>query len=254
MTANRFFIKAYGPDDDALKIALAWLAKEATRRQLPAVIVVYQSDQGRALARVIGEAQAKGLLAGTPVKLNGVDLSLVTMRKLGPMALSKKVALAVWLSDKDLAKVDDARPAAMGIVPWAEGDGEQWIESWNAIDMRSGQAATGGGEIDSPIVAEALRSLTGSVNLGTGLGHPSDRDLAIETFQRLHRAGERFDGRAVRVWAVQHGWSSGHADELAKIAEGVRQGKRFKRSTPGRVMLKDNIIEIWRERSKGGKP
>lgn len=102
---NRFFIKAYGPDDDALKIALAWLAAEAKRQQLPAVIVVYQKDQGLALGRVVGEAQAKALTAGQTVKLNDVDLSLVTMLKLGPISLLKKVALAVWLPDKELAKV-----------------------------------------------------------------------------------------------------------------------------------------------------
>lgn len=245
---NRFFIKAYGADDDALKIALVWLAAEAKRRGAPAVIVVYQKDQGLALGRVVGEAQAKALTAGQTVKLNGVDLSLVTMRKVGPISLSNKVALAVWLPDKELAKVDDAKPAAMGMVPWTHEDGQTWIASWNPIDMRTMQSPAGGGSDLNPVVAEGLRGIAAK-----SLSHPSDHDRAIETFERLRAAGESFAGRSVRAWAVWNGWSAQGADELAEIADAVKEGRRPRRSTPGRVMLKDEVVDLWRQRVKDGR-
>jgi hypothetical protein len=244
---NRFFINAYGTDDDALKIALVWLAAEAKRRQLPAVIVVYQKDQGLALGRVVGEAQAKALTAGQTVKLNDVDLSIVPMRKLGPMSLVKSVALAVWLPDKELAKVDDAKPAAMGMVPWTDEDGQTWIASWKPIDMRTMQQKAGGSDLN-PVVAEGLRGIAAK-----SLSHPSDHDRAIETFERLRAAGESFAGRSVRAWAVQHGWSAQGADELAEIADAVKKGNRLRRNTPGRVMLKDEVVNLWRQRVKDGQ-
>src|SRR5262249_10811912 len=151
----------------------------------------------------------------------------------GPMSLLKKVALAVWLPDKELARVDDAKPAAMGMVPWTNEDGQTWIASWNPIDMRTMQQPAGGGSDLNPVAAEGLRGI-----IAKSLSHPSDRDHAIETFERLQAAGESFAGPSVRAWAVQHGWSAQGADELAKIAEAVKKGTRLRRSTPGRVMLK----------------
>jgi hypothetical protein len=38
-----------------------------------------------------------------------------------------------------------------------------------------------------------------------------------------------------------------------EIAEAVTQGKRLKRDTSGRVMLKDDVVELWRKRVKDGQ-
>ena len=67
-------------------------------------------------------------------------------------------------------------------------------------------------------VENALQRLTDTINLGTGLNHPSDKKHAERTFDKLRADGHAFDPVEVRRWAQRHNWSSGAAAELEAVA------------------------------------
>ena len=240
---RRCFINAVGPDDDALRKALQWLVLTAKDEKTEGVIVTYAKGNAENLGRVLGEAATKQLLAGRQVNADGVLVSLVTARK-GYSAVAGRVVLALWADDDVLAKLDDSWPKAICLVPWTDDDGGTWKATWAPVDIASGKAAPASAGL-SPLTRAALRSLTSSVNLGTGLGHPSDRDAAIETFRILKNAGEQLDPDAIRAWAAKNGWQARGADEVAEIVRGVNAGKAFR--TSGMKQYTDRILDIWRD-------
>ena len=126
-------------------------------------------------------------------------------------------------------------------------DIKKWVAADSPVELRSGSAAPAS-SIPNAIVIEALKSLTSSVNLGTGLGHPSDHDAAVWTFRALMEAGVPFDPDEVRAWAASHGWRMAAADELGDFAQRILDGRRIRtRSRP----WKTEIVDIWRRRAEG---
>ena len=244
---GRQIVNCVGVDDDALSHAIAWLTDAAKKLGKTAIIVTHSKDSAENLKRVLGDQVTRVLVSGQSARINGVAVSLATMTRPLPVSLRNHVVLAIWLDDQALTKLDDAAPAAICFVPWAEGDGSLWKTTWRPTDLRTGSpvpAASPG----NPVVEEALRSLTLTVNLSTGLNHPSDREKAIEMFRLLKNAGEAFDPVAVRAWAANNRWSSTGADELAEVAAGVLAGKRYR--TSGQ-WFRSQIIDDWRKRASG---
>jgi hypothetical protein len=95
------------------------------------------------------------------------------------------------------------------------------------------------------VVEKAMEALTVSVNLSTGLGHPSDKESAIGMLKLLKSAGENYEPEQLRAWAVCHGWQPRHARSLAELAEKVKAGKRIQGGK--RKMWRSDIIDIWRQ-------
>jgi hypothetical protein len=246
---ERVFVDCEGPDDKALADAFRWLVQEVERRQLPGVIVTYAKSNAENLSRVLGERGAAALIAGRSLPVKTQTVSLVTVTKRLPYSLRGSVVLSVWLDDKHLSALDDAQPAAICAVPWIPDSIQKWRRSWNPRELRKGLPSAPEVAIDNAVVIEALQSLTVSVNLSTGLSHPSDRDDAIHTFRALRHGREAYDPAAVRAWAVQNGWSATGADELQEIAQGVLEGKRFRTREPaGRS---SESLAYWRKRARG---
>lgn len=78
----------------------------------------------------------------------------------------------------------------------------------------------------SAIINEAIKTLSGSVNITTGLNHPNDMNKARELFKILHDMGEVILKSDVASAALAKGWSSDDADELGSLAQQIGEGKK----------------------------
>lgn len=87
----------------------------------------------------------------------------------------------------------------------------------------------------SPLVIEALKSLSARVNVSTGLTHPIDESAAKELFKMLHKEAEQLPGSDVTMWAVSNGWQDEDARKLGELAEKIGNG--------GRVVVKHK--DVW---------
>lgn len=238
---KRFFIHAHGQDDDAVRRGLAWLVQEA-KEAGGGTLHVPGLDNLRSLGHIIRNIDA--IAKNKVFTLNGVRIDIATLRT-GEI---RGAVLALWTDDKALEGIEDRwMPPAICAIPWNGRDIDKWVAAFGPTEIRTGDkpAPT---TVSNAVVAEALRSLTSSVNLGTGLGHPSDHDAAVWTFRALKDAGETFSPEEVRAWAAAHNWRLKDAAELAAIAQKVIEGKRIKtHSRP----WKSDIIDYWRERAAG---
>jgi hypothetical protein len=70
-------------------------------------------------------------------------------------------------------------------------------------------------------VEEALERLTQTINLSTGLSHPSDKKHAERTIAELRQEGHSFHPVEIRRWAQRNAWSSNAAANLEAIARKV---------------------------------
>lgn len=103
----------------------------------------------------------------------------------------------------------------------------------------------------SPVIQEALKSLTVRVNLSTGLAHPLDSDSAKELFNILKENGQHLVRAEIEEWASQNGWAARHASALGELGEKIGAGGRVQIQNKGR--WKVGIYEEWLFKSQGAQ-
>jgi hypothetical protein len=242
---QRAFVDAHGADDDALSEGFRWLfgvVEEGGYRK--AAVFVSAVAQVESLGRVVGAEVAQSLRQNRQIDVDGTTIDLLVERKL-PVAFEDGPILAVWVDDKQLDKIDGLRPPGICAIPWSRTDIDGWKANWNPLDVRTGELSGSDETIENPVVEKAMEALTASVNLSTGLSHPSDKESAIGMLKLLKSAGEDCDPNQLRAWAVRHGWQPSHARSLAELAEKVKAGRRVQGGK--RTMWRSDIIDVWRE-------
>ena len=104
--------------------------------------------------------------------------------------------------------------------------------------------------VSNKVVLMALKSFASGANRVSGISHPSDKRTAIETFTILKNNNEHYDPREVESWLIERAdWEPGFAGDVAEIASGILEGRRFTSRQRG-PMYNENIIEVWREEAR----
>jgi hypothetical protein len=241
---ERFFIPAYGPDDEALKDGFRWLFDYARENGSGEVAVEVPSVGSISnLGRVIGDGNAKKLVKDRHLQVDGVRLTVFT-EKTAPHRFEVGPVLAAWVDDKRLDKLDVLNAPALCAIPWDRTDIDGWKTAWNPANARTGDAAGSGEPVGDPVLRAALKSLSQIVNLSTGITHPSDKASAVQLFRILRTGGVPFRPEEVKAIAVQAGWEPRHARDLASVAERIAAGKVVQ--ARGGTMWREDILDHWR--------
>lgn len=240
-----FYVGAEGADSDAVRSGLLWLRDAIRRAGCEGLLVVPDLrglDRG-VLKDVIGAEATAGLKKHRRLTLNGdAVVTLATWSKLptrwsGPM-------LVLHPSKAALDKVDAVLevPEVL-VVPWIPGETDGWIATWGATDLLSGKSQPQSSL--SPVVEEALRTLTRRVNVSTGIVHPRDRAAAIDLFKRLRGAGFKLEPEKIRQWLVRHSWAPEDAAEVKTLVEAITDRRPIR---GGRTSWADDIMEQLKAR------
>ncbi|MBL4799517.1 MAG: hypothetical protein JKY50_19110 [Oleispira sp.] len=222
---HRVLIPIDSQDPLSWSYAQAYAEKiiEAHRKQMNVVLLVHTKNQisSTSLSSHIGSSRAKVLSKGDPLVLpSGAQLQLMTLKTLG-YSLRDTIIIAFYADEKMLQLVDDHKElAGVVVVPDQPGDANQWVARWGATIH--GQAPKPANKlIADPIVENALLTITMLINLSTGLGNPRDKSSANEILRILKTKGHALSPEIVRSWAIQNGWRSDGADDLAKLARKI---------------------------------
>lgn len=136
------------------------------------------------IGEFLGQAVAKALIKGQSVRLEGVTVSLESPQTFRPIP-GQGLLVGAHISVKDMGKLEDAWGTQILVyLPWNDLEAQEWKATWypQTIGSKSEEAQTS--SLSVP-VEEALKRLTDMINLGTGLGHPSDKRHAQKTFDKL---------------------------------------------------------------------
>ena len=161
--------------------------------------------------------------------------------------------LVIYPSKDLLDKVDELYDVTdVLVIPWGMPEVQFWIDQWQAKSLEGGPDQEVPPVTLHPMVRAALRHLTNTVNLKTGIVHPSDHQKAIEFFETLHLAGIEYNPADIRAWLVgQGGWGPKDADEVAKLAADMAQGKKLRGKT-GKA--DQGLLDYWAEKISEGHP
>lgn len=221
MTLQRFLIENHGPNVEAFKMALAEAIKFSHSNdidQITLVVPAKGSFPHTVIGEFFGDQTSKLLCKGEIVNLAyGISMNLETPNSISSY---KKfgVVLAAYLSEKDMSIIDDIRSVqAVVYLPWHEDEGKKWLAFWNPVIW---------GDSSWPVeslafsqnIENALKCITGRINLSTGLVHPNDKEFTKRIFQKLKSEGHDLEPEDVKSWAIKNGWKAEHAENFAKLA------------------------------------
>lgn len=225
----RIVVPVDSQDPEAWNLALAYAQKigEARKQVSDVVLLVHtkrQFDQ-TALSSYVGKRNAAALSKGNSVGLsNGATLRLCTLRTVSQRH-DGSVVVAFFADDQLLDATDDLDGlGGIVAVPDRPEGADTWAMRWGAIVHGKENQQTQK-LIDDGVVEAALRNIVSNVNPSTGIGHPRDKELANENLRILRANGHKLDGAAIRSWAIQQGWTSSNAEELAKLAAKIGELK-----------------------------
>jgi uncharacterized ubiquitin-like protein YukD len=239
-----FFVNSQGPDDNSAKKAFQWLLKRPEKNAFLAV-PVYGTLKG-VISNVLGNEAVKLLKKSGVLRLGNKDVVLVTERK--HIYDGKNLPLLAFYPTRGFLDKLDSIPnvSAMLVVPWIMKKVEPWIRTWNAMELEAQGSMEAPEElVSNKVVVQALKSLTATVNVSTGITHPLDKEAAIQTFTILRNAGELFNPVDVKAWLIRYGnWDATDAQEVADIAQKVLERRRLRK---GRSHWRKDILKIWRE-------
>lgn len=241
---DRFYIDAHGADDDAVAHGFAWLIETCQKLSSRGAVVTPGVNQLESLGSAIGGTAAAALKKDRQVQVQGGVVIEAYSDKTLPFSFDGPI-LGVWVDDKEMLKLEALRPAALLAIPWNRANLDSWKSNFAPVDWRTGEPASGAAPMD-PVAAEAIRSLSDSVNLSSGFHHPMDKPKAVWTFKLLKKAGIDFTSQGVEAAAVQSGWEPRHAAELSEMAQKILDGRTVQ---GGKNPWAADIVEQWRSRA-----
>ncbi|MGY3585523.1 hypothetical protein ACVIGB_005423 [Bradyrhizobium sp. USDA 4341] len=204
-----------------VRTAFAGIVKLAKEKGITRVTLIVPKKGGwehSIVGEFLGAGVAKALTKGQSVTLvEGITMVLESPQTFRPTA-AQGLLVGVHISTKDMAKLDDAWGAqAILFLPWSDNESQEWKATWHPTTFGQKGPEALASTLSEP-VQEALVRLTESINLGTGLSHPSDKKHAERTFDKLRSEGHSFDPIEVRRWAQRNNWSSNAAADLESVA------------------------------------
>ena len=218
---KRILVRNHGPDEKAAIKAIAVAFKEALSNgadRIDLIVPAKSAFSGSVVAKALGDGATKQLLAGKTVLIkDGVSLKLESPDTLRH-STSVRIALATYLDGKGIRAVDGlSNLKCIVFLPWISDEGEGWQQSWGAEVL--GEKTPDADLHLHPQLEQKLTALTNTINLSTGLSHPSDMEAAKRMFNSLIIDSIPFDPVAVRSWALRNGWRPDLAEELYELAK-----------------------------------
>lgn len=227
---ERYLIPADGPDVMAIQRAIVLLDELSARLNQQHAIMLIPSKQNLqgVIEQALGKQVTKALAQGKWVSLpSGANVRLETQRTFRDFG-SQDLILGIYVTQRMLNQIDGAKQAAaVVVVPWTMEEVAEWQRTWNP-KLPGQEQAPSATVVDNLVVKAALEMLTHTVNLSTGLSHPSDKTQAVRLFRLLLDNGESYDADSVRAWAMRNGWTPEGADQLHAVVQAILERKRIK--------------------------
>jgi hypothetical protein len=221
----KFLIENRGPDTEAVKTAFRNVL-EISAKSGGSLITLVVPQKGRFRgsipADVLGDKLAGALVKGDAKLDATTSMRLESGSTFRPLA-SYDIVMGLHIGLAEQYRIDTSDTKTIVFVPWLEDEGKEWQGTWSPTVWGQDSWKTPAFQVPSDFDA-ALLKLTDSINLGTGISHPSDRDRARSTLSSALANGYAPRKNDLLRWALQHNWTFSGAEALEKL--GVSLTKR----------------------------
>ncbi|MET8908223.1 hypothetical protein [Micromonospora sp. NPDC004551] len=168
----------------------------------------------------------------------------------GGFIRGKGPVLMAWPDMDDIGKLvqyGGHRIRALCVIAWNDDAIRPWVSAMKPTVLGDGSAWELRTPDLDPVVAEAMSSLTRTVNHNNTISAGFEKDMVVSTLLALHDAGFRMDGEAMQGWALANGWSGKNPERLARYVEDINAGKRPR----CRQVLRADYVDSLRRRAAG---
>jgi len=124
---------------------------------------------------------------------------------------------------------DEIRPWVTAMKPDILGDGSDWESLSPNLD---------------PIVEEALKSLTLTINHNNTIVAGYEKESVVSVLLALRDARIPMDADAMQGWVLAHGWSGKNPERLAQYVRDINGGKRPR----AKQVLRAGYVDRLRQR------
>lgn len=210
---NSYFINSLANDEKAIQLGIAWIDNLDHNTGLLAV--PGQDNLTGTISQVLGNTFVSKLKKGNSITIsNNTKLSL--LKKIsefnGPI-------IVIYPTPKLLDKIDDMYNVTdVLVIPWLFEEIIPWIKGWGAKELGSSLGKNIPKLSLEYRIIDKLEKLSKSVNLSTGIGHPSDKNTAIRCFEYFKSNNISVDLIELRAWLIANNWKSKSADLVIKLA------------------------------------
>lgn len=228
---DRFYIDTKGNDDEAYREAIREACNLADKNsEIKKVILLAASKRNTGwLDRLFGDKVVKQLFAGTTFKDCKPVFKIETVKTYRDSFTPSEIVITLGLDADDVFKIDDFHSIkAIIAIPWLPERLQKWIQTWNPTELRGKMSAVAAFPEPSCIVKKAMEELTDSINMSTGITHPSDERLAKTTILALHKYEPELKADIVGAYLVKElRWNTNYAQEIEKLINTLNSGKYF---------------------------
>src|SRR6266567_1484473 len=154
---DAYVVPAYAPPAETGQIVSSWLADpHRDHRVVDPLVLAGSRDQ----AESAGAKDLTGVCDWT------------TNRRFVPAHHERRAVIALWLAEAQLLGLDANRLAPLVVVASRLVPASEWTAARGATDILTGEPGRGFRRCEDPVVEIALRSLSLSINRGSGLAAP----------------------------------------------------------------------------------
>lgn len=219
-------------DDEGVAAAIRWCIERAKPGDTISVWTSLKSNlrncpELEAFVRKYRNVEhITGRGGGTPSGPGPVLMAWADMRDIGELVRFSSgisgLCVISWNKEKLRPWVQATRPAILG-------DGSAWVEETPELH---------------PVLLEALKSLTKTVNHNNTISAGFEKDQVVGVLLALHKARIPMDADAVHGWALANGWSGKNPERLAQYIRDITGGKR----PQSRSVIREDYVDMLRQR------
>lgn len=251
MSKQRFYIDTEGNDDEAYREAMqfACILADQDNEITRVVILVHTKNNTGWFERLYGREIEKKLFTGTKFKDCKPLFKFETKKTYNDSYTPSELVITCGLDAEDVLKIDDFYSVkAIIAIPWLRDRLQKWVQTWNPMELRGNQKAVVAFANPSCIVIKAMTDLTRSINMSTGIHHPSDEEAAKTYILALHKYEPSLEADIVGSYLVRElGWVTEHAKDVEKLINTLNNGKHFQ---GGRRTGLQNYYKRWKAECK----
>ncbi|MCH9758517.1 MAG: hypothetical protein K0U19_05345 [Proteobacteria bacterium] len=227
MTIPRFLVEDCASNAVDVRLEAAKLilcesiqkAEHFCANKVTLIVPEQRGFSGTHLGKVLGDQVVKVLNKGETFQINdGRSFDLITYRQAQRgRSCNFEVVIGAYLSPAGLDVLDSITSAkAISFIPNSEVEGRKWQSIWSPTVW--GASTWKEPSIKIPVeIEEELQHLTRTINLSSGIVHPSDKNSAVNTINKIKGICPNVCREDVKCWAIKIGWEPRHARELSRL-------------------------------------
>lgn len=228
---ERYYIDTQGNDDKAYHEAIMYACQAADKDPEIKYVILLIGDKKQTewFKRLYGDTVVKKLFIGTKLNNCKATFKFETLRTYQNSYTPSEIVIACGLHEEEISPFDNYQSIKVIIaIPWLREKLQKWVQTWGPIELR-GKGPSVTFPPPSCIVKKAMEELTESINMATGITHPSDEKTAKTYILALHKYEPNLDANIVGAYLVRElQWDTSYAQEIENLINILNDGKHFK--------------------------